>query len=221
MGDPDRLARELRAEAGLKRWESERNPSAAASAVFAVLGLGAMADLLVLFPVLLWVAGVLLGIFIAAVAFFGVGAVLMVAGPFVIHGAPMAAVGLAGLGVMAGGTCLGAVATIVTIGSVNALVWYGTPAHEPAGSAGLQREPREQSADADPHPRHPRRRQLRAVDRLPRRRLRHRRRAVLCRHDGWRFHHGTWDIDISANDLDGAGLKTVYPRMTPIAQIKA
>ena len=124
LGDPDRLARELRAEAGLKRWEAERNPSAAANAVFAVLGLGAI-DLLVLFPVLLWVAGCLLGVFIAAVACFGVGAVLMVAGPFVIHGAPMAAVGLAGLGVMAGGTCLGAISTIVTIGAVNALVWYG------------------------------------------------------------------------------------------------
>jgi len=124
LGDPDRLARELRAEAGLKRWEAERNPSAAANAVFAVLGLGAI-DLLVLFPVLLWVAGCLLGAFIAAVACFGVGAVLMVAGPFVIHGAPMAAVGLAGLGVMAGGTCLGAISTIVTIGAVNALVWYG------------------------------------------------------------------------------------------------
>jgi uncharacterized membrane protein len=124
LGDPDRLSRELRAEAGLKRWEAERNPSAAANAVFAVLGLGAI-DLLVLFPVLLWVAGCLLGAFIAAVACFGVGAVLMVAGPFIIHGAPMAAVGLAGLGVMAGGTCLGALATIVTIGSVNALVWYG------------------------------------------------------------------------------------------------
>jgi uncharacterized membrane protein len=124
LGDPDRLARELRAETGLRRWEAERNPSAAANAVFAVLGLGAI-DLLVLFPVLLWVAGVLLGAFIAAVALFGVGAVLMTAGPFVIHGAPMAALGLAGLGVMAGGTCLGAVATIVTIGSINALVWYG------------------------------------------------------------------------------------------------
>jgi uncharacterized membrane protein len=124
LGDPDRLARELRAEAGLKRWEAERNPSAAANAVFAVLGLGAI-DLLVLLPILLWVAGCLLGAFIAAVACFGVGAVLMVAGPFVINGAPMAAVGLAGLGVMAGGTCLGALATIVTIGSVNALVWYG------------------------------------------------------------------------------------------------
>lgn len=124
LGDPDRLARELRADAGLRRWEAERNPSAAASAVFAVLGLGAI-DLLVLFPVLLWVAGVLLGAFIAAVALFGVGAMLMVAGPFVVHGAPVAALGLGGLGIMAGGTCLGATATIVTIGAVNALVWYG------------------------------------------------------------------------------------------------
>jgi uncharacterized membrane protein len=124
LGDPDRLARELRAEAGLKRWEAERNPSAAANAVFAVLGLGAI-DLLVLFPILLWVAGVLLGAFIAAVALFGVGAVLMVAGPFVVHGAPVAALGLAGLGIMSGGACLGATATIVTIGAVNALVWYG------------------------------------------------------------------------------------------------
>jgi uncharacterized membrane protein len=124
LGDPDRLARELRAEAGLRRWEAERNPSAAANAVFAVLGLGAI-DLLVLLPVLLWVAGVLLGSFIVAVACFGVGAVLMVAGPFIIHGVPMTAVGLAGLGVMAGGTGVGATATIVTIGTVNVLAWYG------------------------------------------------------------------------------------------------
>src|SRR5271156_2226625 len=52
LGDPDRLARELRAEAGLKRWESERNPAAAAGAVFAVLGLGAL-DLLILLPILI------------------------------------------------------------------------------------------------------------------------------------------------------------------------
>jgi len=124
LGDPDRLARELRAEAGLKRWESERNPSAAANAVFAVLGLGAI-DILILLPILLWVGGTLLGLFIAAVACFGVGAVVMVAGPFVISGAPTAALVLAGLGVMAGGTSLGAVSTIVTIASINALVWYG------------------------------------------------------------------------------------------------
>ena len=57
LGDPDRLARELRAEVGVKRWEAQRNPEAAAAAVFAVLGLGAI-DLLVLLPILISVVSV-------------------------------------------------------------------------------------------------------------------------------------------------------------------
>jgi uncharacterized membrane protein len=123
LGDPDRLARELRAEAGLKRWEAERNPSAAASAVFAVLGLGAI-DVLVLLPILLPIAGVLLAMLMTAVALFTAGAIGMVAGPFWVLGAPVAAVVLTGLGVMAFAVCLGSVTTIVTIGFMNALVWY-------------------------------------------------------------------------------------------------
>ncbi len=95
LGDPDRLARELCAEAGLKRWEVERNPSAAASAVFAVLGLGAI-DVLVLLPILLSIGGALLGFLIAAVVCFGAGAVLLTAGPFVILDAPIAALALGG-----------------------------------------------------------------------------------------------------------------------------
>jgi uncharacterized membrane protein len=43
LGDPDRLARELRAEAGAQRWHQEKNPSAAVAAIFAVLGLGCAA----------------------------------------------------------------------------------------------------------------------------------------------------------------------------------
>ena len=124
LGDPDRLARELRAEAGLKRWEAERNPSAAASAVFAVLGLGAI-DILILLPILLSIGGTLFAFFIVALALFGVGAVLMVAGPFVVHAAPLAALVLAGLGLMAGASALGAVTTIGSIWCTNALVWYG------------------------------------------------------------------------------------------------
>jgi len=124
LGDPDRLARVLRAEAGLRRWEAERNPSAAANAVWAVLGLGAI-DVLVLLPILLWIGGTLLGLFIAAAALVIVGAVLMVAGPVVVYGAPVAALVLAGLGVMALGTSLGALCTIISIGCTNALVWYG------------------------------------------------------------------------------------------------
>jgi len=125
LGDPARLARELRTEAGLKRWETERNPSAASSAVFAVLGLGAI-DILVLLPILLSIAGTLFAFFIVALACFGAGALVFVIGPFITHiGAEIAAVMLAGLGLMAGASSIGAVTTLVTIGFVNALVWYG------------------------------------------------------------------------------------------------
>ena len=124
LGDPERVVRELRAEAGLKRWEAERNPSAAANAVFAVLGLGAI-DVLILLPILLSVGGTLFGFFIAAVACFAAGAVMFAAGPFVVIGAPVAALLLSGLGLMAAAASVAAVATLVTIGLINALVWYG------------------------------------------------------------------------------------------------
>ena len=124
LGDPGRLARELRTEAGLKRWETERNPSAAASAVFAVLGLGAI-DVLILLPIILSIAGTLFGFSIAAVACFGAGAVIMVAGPFIEAGSNVAAIMLAGMGLMAGAASIGAVTALVSIGFVNALVWYG------------------------------------------------------------------------------------------------
>ena len=124
LGDPDRLARELRAEAGLKRWEAERSPSAAAGAVWAVFGLGAV-DLLILLPVLTSLGGTLLSF--VFIAFIGVcaGAMLFIAGPFVIRDGVVAAEMLAGLGVMAASVCLAAVTALVTIGLVNALVWYG------------------------------------------------------------------------------------------------
>jgi uncharacterized membrane protein len=139
LGDPDRLARELRAEAGLKRWEAERNPSAAAGAVIAVLGLGAI-DILVLLPILLGIAGTLFGFIIAALVCIAIGAVMMVAGPFWVVGAPTIAIILTGAGVMAAASCWAFVTTLVTIGFVNFLVWYGRlhmrllkPALEPQG----------------------------------------------------------------------------------------
>ena len=124
LGDPDRVIRELRAEAGLKRWEEERNPSAAANAVLAVLGLGAI-DILVLLPIVLSIAGTLVGFLVASLAMLGVGAVLFAAGPFFIVGAPVAAVILTGLGLISLGTCLACLSGAATIGFVNALVWYG------------------------------------------------------------------------------------------------
>jgi len=79
--DPGRLARELRAEIGLKAWEENRNPSGAAAAVFEVLGLGAI-DILVLLPILMAVGGTIFGIGVAVIAVFFAGGVVLAAGPF-------------------------------------------------------------------------------------------------------------------------------------------
>ena len=139
LGDPGRLARELKAEEGLKRWEEQKNPSAAMAAVFAVLGLGAI-DILVLLPILMGVVGALFGFFMAAIGIFLGGGFVFAAGPFMgPPGGPVTAV-LAGIGLMAAATAIAAVTTIVTVGLVNLLVWYGRlhyrllkPAIEPQG----------------------------------------------------------------------------------------
>lgn len=139
LGNPDRLARELRAEAGLKKWEEQKNPSAAAAAVFAVLGLGAI-DIIILLPILMSVLGTLLAMFITVIAGVIGGAVIMAAGPFFDPpGGPLTAI-LAGLGLMACSTSLGAITTLITIGLMNLMVWYGRlhyrllkPAIDPQG----------------------------------------------------------------------------------------
>lgn len=124
LGDPDRLARELRAEVGVKRWELQRNPEAAAAAVFAVLGLGAI-DILVLLPILITVVSVLCAFGIVALVGFVGGAVVLAAGPFAHGPGGIGAALLTGLAMMAGGVSLASVVTLVSIGLVNALVWYG------------------------------------------------------------------------------------------------
>ena len=144
LGEPGRLARELRAERGLQRWEEERTPSAGAGAVFAVLGLGAI-DILFLLPILMGVGGAMFGIGVAVIAVFFAGGVVFAAGPFTgLPGGPAAAI-LAGIGLMAGATAIGALLAICTIGLVNALVWYGRlhyrllkPALEPQVAGGVQ-----------------------------------------------------------------------------------
>ncbi len=124
LGDPDRLARELRAENTLNRWREERSPSSAAAAVFAVLGLGAI-DILVLLPILIGVASALVGIAVAVIVAFFAGAFVFAAGPFMDPpGGPATAL-LGGIGIMAGSASGGAILTIVSIGLMNALVWYG------------------------------------------------------------------------------------------------
>lgn len=123
LGDPNRLARELKAEAGIRRWNQEQNPSAAAGAVFAVLGLGAI-DILILLPILMSVIGILFGFYMAALGLFIGGGGVMIAGPFAgFPGGALAAI-LGGLGLMAAATALAALTTILTIWLVNGLVWF-------------------------------------------------------------------------------------------------
>ena len=124
LGDPSRLAREIRAEAGLKAWRETRSPATAAAAIFAVLGLGAL-DIIILLPVLMGVGGVLCGLFIVTAVCLFAGGAMLVGGPF--YGGPGGIVGLmlAGLGVVAGSVSAAAVLMLITIGLVNGLAWYG------------------------------------------------------------------------------------------------
>ncbi|HEX8472292.1 MAG TPA: DUF1700 domain-containing protein [Brevundimonas sp.] len=123
LGNPDRLARELKAEAGVQRWTQEQTPSAAAGAVFAVLGLGAL-DIIILLPILMGVIGTLFGILVAVIAMFVSGGAVMVAGPFAgFPGGGLAAF-FVGLGLMAGAVAAGALLAILTILLVNGLIWF-------------------------------------------------------------------------------------------------
>ncbi|WP_293904970.1 DUF1700 domain-containing protein [Phenylobacterium sp.] len=124
LGSPDRLAREIRAESTMTRWRDERSPSSAASAVFAVLGLGAL-DIMILLPILIAVASTIFGLVVAVIIAFFAGAFVFAAGPFIDPpGGPVTAL-LAGLGIMAGSASGAAVLTMISIGLMNALVWYG------------------------------------------------------------------------------------------------
>lgn len=123
LGDPARLARELRTEAGLQRWEEKRTPGNAIAAVFALLGLGAL-DVIILLPLLVALAATLFGLFMACFGVLIGGTASLVFGPFShLAVSPLVPV-LVGIGLIAGAIAAGAVLTMVTIAAVNALVWY-------------------------------------------------------------------------------------------------
>ena len=123
LGNPARLARELRAEAGMKSWEANKSPSSATAAIFGILGLGAL-DILILLPLLSSIAGTLIGFFAAAIGLFIAGGVIFAVLPFA--GLPGGVLGalLAGLGLMAVAVAIGALALAASIGLVNATIWY-------------------------------------------------------------------------------------------------
>lgn len=126
LGDPTRLAKELRTEVGLKRWETERNPSSAAAAVLAVLGLATI-DVVLLLPVLLTIGGILLGFFVAAIGIFVAGITMTTA---VAFGRPVAGLDpmtviLAALGLISLGIAIASLIVPTVVGLLNLLGRYG------------------------------------------------------------------------------------------------
>lgn len=61
LGEPARLARELRAEVGFRRWEEHRNPGNFLGVVLALLGLATI-DFVILLPILCLLAAVFFGL---------------------------------------------------------------------------------------------------------------------------------------------------------------
>ncbi len=120
LGNPARLARELRFEAGYRNWESARSPSSAWSAILAFMGLATI-DILILLPIVLPVIGVLVALYIAVIAVFIAGGFVLVAGPFSGFPGGWLVALLAGLGTMSGAVAAAALLTIVSIWIVKGL----------------------------------------------------------------------------------------------------
>lgn len=115
LGKPGRLARELRAEAGLRRWEETRSPSNLVAALVALVALVAV-DLIFLLPVLFVVAIVLfaLGVAVLAVVVAGLAVVasLFSWGDFTTITNAIARA-FTGVGLVAGGIGFGALLLLV------------------------------------------------------------------------------------------------------------
>lgn len=132
LGDPARLAREIRAEAGFQRWEELKTPGSLAGAVLALAGL-ATVDIMFILPFLFTLGFVLLGLAAAAFGMFIGGLVLSMGSLFPglawfglsgnITGA--IAMGLAGVGLIAGGVGLASLVWLATDGLVRLLVRFG------------------------------------------------------------------------------------------------
>ena len=130
LGDPGRLARELRAEAGFKRWEESRTPGNLVGAVLALMGLATI-DVMFLMPFLFAMFGIFIGFSVAVLVLVVVGFALMIGSLFpglawvgLTGGVEMLAVGLAGLGLVALGIGLGALFSLIVNVIVRALVQY-------------------------------------------------------------------------------------------------
>jgi uncharacterized membrane protein len=126
LGDPRRLARELRAEAGLRHWENHRSLGNSAAALLALGGLAAV-DVLFLLPLLF---AVTLAVLVIALVIFVLGIVgigLLLSLLKIGHFASLAAIvlrALAGIGLIAASAGCGALLLLALNGAVKMLGGY-------------------------------------------------------------------------------------------------
>lgn len=126
LGDPRRLARELRAESRLRRWENHRSLGNSATVLLAIGGLAAV-DILFLLPLLF---GVMLAMFVMGLVIFVLGIVgigLLLSLLKIHHFASIAAIVLrasAGIGLIAGSMGCVALLALALNGAVKMLGNY-------------------------------------------------------------------------------------------------
>ena len=125
LGDPVRLAREMRAEAGFRRWEEKHTPSNLAGVLLALLGLATL-DLIFLLPVLIAMLSVVVGLACAFLIAIVGGTILMIGGAAhgLPHGMPTGMAFFLGLGLVSGGVGAGALLIQVTNWVAHALIRY-------------------------------------------------------------------------------------------------
>lgn len=123
LGNPDRLARELKAEAGAKAWNQQPSASNAMGAVFGIIGLGAV-DILILLPLVLPLFGTIFAFLMGGVGIFIAGGASLIVGPFLgLPGGALAAV-LMGVGLIGLGIFTVAVMAVLIKLLIDATIWY-------------------------------------------------------------------------------------------------
>jgi uncharacterized membrane protein len=124
LGDPARLARELRAEAGFKRWENDRSAGNLLGVIFALIGLATL-DLVFLLPLLLVVGVMIFAFGIAFLAFIVAGTFLVLNLLGHAHHFDNALVQLlVGVGLLSGGIGGGAILLLFTNWFFNVVIRY-------------------------------------------------------------------------------------------------
>lgn len=135
LGDPERIARELRAEIRVRAWQTKRDPVAAMRAIFALVGMGAI-DLALIAPVFVVAFGVIAASVLTALGMIGAGVLLSFAAAndvsgiafpdlFALAGSDVRATSLLALSLVSGAVAGVAGSLLLAIAVVNGTVWYG------------------------------------------------------------------------------------------------